>query len=111
MVVADHSEAIQDRLTNITVRKAINILHYCFGCGEEDIRWEGNCITSIELLERHPELGDLSAERIIIRFWGGPPSAYATYDGTLYTFLADRIMWAVAHKRSDQINKFLGLKL
>ena len=110
MVVADHSAAIQDRLSNTTVRKAINILHYCFKCSEDDIQWNGIHVSPAEMLENHPELGDTPADKVAVRFFGGPPGRGGFYNGTLYTLLADKIMWAVAHKRSDLINKFLQLK-
>ena len=104
----DRSKEIKQRLAGLSARSAVNILHYCFNKSDEVIKWAGKHISPTELLQQHPTFGDIPAISIPIRFFGGPPGNYNFYDGTLYTLVADAVLWAVSHQHDAEIDKFLN---
>ena len=103
----NYTAEVSERLTrDITVRQAVNILHYCFNAGHAEIRFCGEDTSPLEMLAEKSYLENIPAAHIYIRFFGGPPGQYNWFNGTLFTFLSDRIMDAVAHKRNNKLSHY-----
>lgn len=77
---------------SLTVIRACNYLHHWFKASEEEIQFAGEHMTLAEFIERFPGLLSLPASGVVIRFFGGPPGYQGFFNGTLSTFLNDKIL-------------------
>lgn len=88
--------------TGITVKRACNYLAYALQNSNDVVKFAGKEVAIWEL-GAHPELADLPANILKIKFSGGPPGAYNIYQGTLWTYVIDRVVWALVHQDSSHI--------
>ncbi len=75
----------------LTVIRACNYLHHWFKASEEEIQYAGQHLTLAEFIEKFPGLLSRPASSVLIRFFGGPPGHQAFFNGTISTFLSDKI--------------------
>ena len=80
----------------VSVARVANMLAYTLKSGDDSVIFGGQQV-KIHELGAHPDLRDLPADTILIRFCGGPPGAYSTYTGSLLTYLIDRVIWEEVH--------------
>jgi len=81
----------------ITVGRVCNYLAYVMGSSCESVKF-GDKELEIWELASHPELVDLPASILKIKFIGGPPGRYEIYTGTLWNYVIDRALWEGVHK-------------
>ena len=87
---------IFSRKNTVSVARVANMLAYTLKSADDSVIFGGQKVKIYEL-GAHPDLQDLPADTIMIRFCGGPPGAYTTYSGSLLTYLMDRVIWEEVH--------------
>ncbi len=55
--------------------------------------------------------GRMAYETPVVWFWGGPPTALRWYEGTLQTFLDDRVLHEIRTRGVIEIAKWIGTNL
>lgn len=87
---------------DITVKRACNFLAYALKSGSEVVKFGGKEVSLCEL-GAHPELAELPADKLKIKFIGGPPGAYNIYEGTLWDYVIDRVLWELVHDEASHL--------
>ena len=103
----DHSDQIRIALRGITVKEAAKHLRTTFQSAYDDLKYHGVNTELSEVLFYRPELSCKLASSVQVRFFGGPPGRKGWFDGTVYTYLCDKIMDCVAHKDTARLARFL----
>ena len=94
------------KLDNVSVKEASRYMDKIFG--SDEIRYEGVEICLDELICTNKlEFAKQAANTVKIRFFGGPPGDCGWFNGTVYTYLCDKVMWCVAQKKTEVLEKFL----
>jgi len=92
----------------ITVSRACNFLSYSLKSGNEPVKFGGED-RAIWELGSHPDLMNLPAHVLKIKFIGGPPGAYNIYWGTLWDYVIDRVLWELIHKDASHLKTMNGM--
>jgi len=93
---------------DITVKRACNLLSYALKSGGEVVKFDGKEVSLWEL-GAHPELAERPATMLKIKFIGGPPGAYNIYDGTLWNYVIDRVLWELIHHDASHLRTLNGM--
>lgn len=107
---ADRSAEIRTALRGLTVGAVAFYLRTIFLKRKpkvDEVRFCGVDTDIDEMLQLRPHLADFKANDVMIRFFGGPPGHYSWFDGSVYTYICDKIMWCVANRETETLNEFL----
>jgi len=100
--------SVFDTKNTVSVSRVSNMLAYTLKSGDDTVIFGGQNV-KIHELGAHPDLQDLPADTIMIRFCGGPPGAYNTYSGSLLTYLIDRVVWEEVHGATGALRQLWSL--
>ncbi len=107
---ADRSDEIRAALRGLSVGAVSFYLHTIFLKQKpkiDEVRYHGVDTDIEEMIELRPSLASCKASDVKIRFFGGPPGNYNWFDGSVYTYICDKIMWCVANRETEILNEFL----
>jgi hypothetical protein len=93
-------------LLGIVVKDAEYLLRTIFCTKVEEVTYRGVNTDVSEILQIRPELAKVPASAVRIRFFGGPPGRYGWFNGTVQTYLCDKIMWCTAIGDTAKMNRF-----
>lgn len=105
--------AIKRTLRGICIEGALSILD-AFGHKHADFHYMQNRWDVADLADEQyfPDLqGRTAHETPVFWFWGGPPNDLKWYEGTLQTFLEDRILCEIESRGVEEVAKWIGTDL
>lgn len=98
------------QLKQLSVQRVVNYLTRIFKAGNNRIIVDNLVTTPLKMLEDLPSLASFKADFVPIKFYGGPPTNFHQYEGTLLTFMLDYIMQAWYNGKREIVQYFLELK-
>jgi hypothetical protein len=100
------------RLRGLTAKQVLHYLEYTFKADRHLIIVNGLHTMPQQLAKDLPGIEMLYAHEVYpLKFWGGPPTKMHWYEGTLLTFLADKILTAWAKGDKGLLARFLNVQL
>jgi hypothetical protein len=100
------------RLRGLKASQVINYLDFTFNASRNLIIVNGLHTMPQQLAKDLPGIEILYAHEVYpLKFWGGPPNKQKWYDGSLLTFLADKILTTWAKGDQGLLERFLNVQL
>lgn len=113
IVEAKAVKSIRATLQGICLEGAISVLD-AFGYTNDEFygnkdKWS---IRDLVNEDYFPECqGRRADETLVFWFWGGPPTRLKWYQGTLQTFLEDRILGEIESRGVAEVSRWVGVDL
>jgi len=112
VVASPLCEHLTTRLRGLKASQVINYLDFTFNASRHLIIVNGLHTMPQQLAKDLPGIEILYAHEVYpLKFWGGPPTKMRWYEGTLLTFLTDKILTAWAKGNKGLLERFLNVQL
>jgi hypothetical protein len=103
---------LTSKLKGLTAARTVNYLNYSFGASEDELEMNGVSTTPTKILKDLPALQAVPASTVApLSFWGGPPGKKDWYEGSLLTFLVDRILNSADAGNWGLLGRFFDLNV
>lgn len=104
------AEIAHTALGTLSISRVVNYLIHVFKVGDDQVifhRTEGDLMITPSQLGAYFNRLDLRAVAVRLTFWGGPPGVRGWYEGSLLTYMIDRLFRSIENGQSEMVEAFL----